>query len=143
MLFPRAKELYCGYPQERALFLHWALSRTKKLFAAIRYPRRSRSPMTGFVPKKEGSETSFPPDPKRKSPRTRDLSKESYPMQQPHPKEGSDNLNPGLLAARSCYPVAEGASVRFEGADGVPSGHKKGAEGVFAPFRGAMGKVYP
>ena len=53
--------------------------------------------------------------------RTRDLSERSFPMQQSHPKEGSDNLNPGMLAAGSSYPIDEGAPVLVEGVDGLPS----------------------
>lgn len=51
---------------------------------------------------------------------TRDVSKGSHPMQQSHPKGVSDNLNPGMLAAGGWYPMDEGASVRFTGADVFP-----------------------
>ena len=57
-------------------------------------------------------------------------------MQQSHPKEGSDNLEPRMLAAEGCYPVEEGASVRFKSVDGFPSSHLKGVEGVPAPASG-------
>ena len=51
---------------------------------------------------------------------TRDVSKGSCPMQRSHPKEVSDNLNAGMLTAGNCYPMDEGASVLFKGADVFP-----------------------
>ena len=52
--------------------------------------------------------------------RTGNVSNGSYPMQQSHPEEVWDNLNPGMLAAWSCYPMDEGTLWRFKGADGFP-----------------------